>query len=163
MLNSAETGLPATSTEFLSTLVKNDIFATLISAVIIGIICGVLASQKGRSVVGWVILSIFLGLIAALILVFLSDLHCYYDSTTHTDDVPLEKLWTCTYCGAENCGGNFCSNCFKQHDTDKRVELPVYQGKKWVCDYCGAHNDETKKSLQTLQKNEINFVLYTKV
>ena len=120
--------------------------AMIIETVLIGIICGILAYQKGRSVIGWIILSLFLGLIAVIILVVLSDLSynhsVNHSALKHIDDTPIGDLWICTSCGVENCGGGVCCNCSKaRNNANKKVKIPEYQGKEWVCDYCGAHND----------------------
>ena len=120
------------------------------------IICGFLARRKNRSVIRWVVLTCFLGLIALIILAFLSDLN-YQESATQINNnindvnnvnTKIGRLWTCSECGAENSGGNFCCNCsaYKikkdshSYDNEIKVKESECQGREWICD-CGTKNE----------------------
>jgi len=66
----------------------------LIINIIICVIAGVIANQKNRSVLGWIILTIFIGIFGLLILAFMKPLKkCPNCGAT----VPMEAK-VCMYC-----------------------------------------------------------------
>ena len=102
------------------------------------IIAGVIAHNKNRCVIGWMLCVIIFGAIGFIIIVALPNAepknqYNYYGSNSANSYAPPEG-WKCKFCGKTNSRLlSSCSNC-KKKKTDVLV-LP-----NWTCSNCGSEN-----------------------
>lgn len=90
---------------------------------LMGIICAIVASNKGRSGIGWFFLGLLLGIIALIIIACLSNKKTWITSNTNvyyqaqqnsTRSISQETGWICSNCGQSNdLDAKFCKGCGK--------------------------------------------------
>lgn len=130
----------------------------IIEGIIISIACAKLADDKGRSAGGWFVLGLFFGVIALLILVFISNVDVQqssYSYLTAKREIDGRRKnsnnWFCQ-CGACNpTSCNVCTICGRTR-TDSNpsaLNMNKYYGNsnnnsqliKWKCSSCGYENN----------------------
>ena len=109
------------------------IFA-IIFCVICGFIAGGIASNKGRSSVGWFFVGFLLDILGIIIAACVSDLNQTTQLQSQINEIrENEKKWVCVSCGCQNpLTNNFCSGCGKER---------VFKS-GWHCPHCGKANNE---------------------
>lgn len=109
----------------------------IIINVISTIACPIIADKKGRSVVGWLIGGLFLGLIGLIIIYLLSDLTPRSTRPFYNQKSAPYATKVCEMCGATvSAVGPICENCGNKFTTTSTVRHVVKRVVKYKCPKC---------------------------
>ena len=141
--------------ELVKTMRVVSILVGLVLDVVVAIACVKLADDKGRNKTAWCFLGLFFGVIALIVLVFLSDKVevekesvCNIAIGSVKSTVP-SNMWLCE-CGASNSlSSDYCTVCGKKRKTSPKFDIKSYSGgmekkvlpEAWECPSCGYKNN----------------------